>query len=72
MGNNISNQNTTENNSCLICWEIIDDIQQLSKCVRCNIVMHNICEELYRLEKKYCKCPHCCRIGTIGYMKMKI
>lgn len=65
MGNNITNQNRNVDNTCLICWEIVDN-QQLCKCIRCNIVLHNSCEEIYRGQKRYCKCPHCRRIGTIG------
>jgi hypothetical protein len=65
MGNNINNQHITEFNTCLICWENIDT-QKWSKCVKCNIVLHNLCEKTYRGEKGYCECPHCRRIGTIG------
>jgi hypothetical protein len=65
MGNNISNQKTIKPNECLICWENIDT-QHLCKCVKCNILLHDLCEELYRGNKKYCECPHCRRVGTIG------
>jgi len=65
MGNNISNQNITEDNTCLICWENVYSLQ-LCKCIRCNIILHNLCEEKYRGQKRYCECPHCRRIGTIG------
>jgi hypothetical protein len=66
MGNNISNPtNVDETETCLICWENIDS-KKWSKCIKCNIVMHNSCEENYRGERGYCKCPHCQRAGTIG------
>ena len=68
MGNKISNQNTIEINRCLICWKNIDT-QKWCKCVRCNILLHSLCEERYRGQKNYCECPHCRRIGTIGSYK---
>jgi hypothetical protein len=64
MGNSISNKVIDEYNTCFICWENVET-QQWSKCVKCNIVLHNLCEERYRGEKTYCECPHCRRIGTI-------
>jgi hypothetical protein len=55
MGNNISNQNLIENSmkneSCLICWENIGS-QKWSKCFECHIVLHKLCEETYRGEKR--------------------
>lgn len=68
MINNISNQNAHELGKCLICWENIGT-QKWSKCVRCNIILHNLCEEIYRGDKKICQCPHCRRIGSIGSYK---
>jgi len=65
MGNTISNQIEIENNTCLICWDMIES-QKWCKCIRCNIVLHNSCEKIYRAKKHYCECPHCRRIGTIG------
>jgi hypothetical protein len=64
MGNRISNQNIIKPD-CLICWETIEN-QNLCICVRCNITLHDYCEEKDRGEKEYCKCPHCRRSGTIG------
>ena len=68
MGNYISNQSTNqdtiENNKCLICWEPIHFIE-LVKCHHCNIQLHTYCEETYRGGKGYCKCPHCQQIGTL-------
>ena len=65
MGANISNQNSIENNTCLICWEQIEWID-LVFCTHCNISLHVYCEETYRNTRGYCKCPHCQRIGTLG------
>ena len=68
MENNMYNKSVNELNissTCLICWENINT-QKWCKCVTCNIMLHDLCEKLYRGEKKYCECPHCRRIGTIG------
>ena len=62
MENNKSNKNI---NTCLICLENINT-QKFSICIRCNIILHNLCEEKYRDKKNYTECPHCRRIGTIG------
>jgi len=56
--------------SCLICWEKIIN-ENFVKCVRCNILLHNYCEERYRSYRKYCKCPHCQRIGTLGSIPIR-
>lgn len=68
MGNTISSQDAFENNICLICWENIDvqRLFQYCKCTRCNILLHNTCEAIWRNTKRYCECPHCRRIGTLG------
>ena len=68
MGNSTSKQNIIESNTCLICWDNINT-QTWCKCVKCNITLHNLCEETYRGEKGYCECPHCRRVGTIGILK---
>ena len=65
MGNSTSKQNIIESNTCLICW---DNINTQTWC-KCNITLHNLCEETYRGEKGYCECPHCRRVGTIGILK---
>ena len=65
MGNSTSKQNIIESNTCLICWDNINT----QTCVKCNITLHNLCEETYRGEKEYCECPHCRRVGTIGILK---
>ena len=49
---------------CLICWDDIES-KEWTICTRCNIYLHNHCEETYRGNKGYCKCPHCQRIGTL-------
>ncbi len=63
MGN--INSSKCNDKQCLICWEQICIID-LVECTRCNIYMHAYCEETYRGGKRYCKCPHCQRVGTIG------
>jgi len=65
MGNILSNQNIIQPTYCLICWDNIYS-QNWCKCVRCNIILHDSCEETYRNEKGYTECPHCRRIGSIG------
>ena len=51
--------------TCLICWDIIDE-NNWTTCIRCNIFLHKGCEERFRANKGYCKCPHCMQIGTMG------
>jgi hypothetical protein len=65
MGNNNSNPINVENETCLICWENIGS-KKWCKCIICNIILDNVCEEKYRGRKDYCKCPHCQRVGSIG------
>lgn len=67
MGNQFSgcNRKIDVENQCLICLKHIDK-KDLIKCVRCNIKLHNDCEENYRNEKDYTKCPNCQRIGSLG------
>jgi hypothetical protein len=67
MGNNISNHNIIEPTSCLICWDNIED-NTWCKCIKCNIMLHDSCEETYRIIKniEYTECPHCRRKGCIG------
>lgn len=62
---NPNNNETINNDECFICWEKIDN-PRLVKCVRCKIKMHNNCENKYRCNKDYCKCPHCQRYGSLG------
>lgn len=64
MGNTLS-RNTLSQQECIICWEQIQDIE-LVMCNICNIQLHVSCEEIYRNTRKYCKCPHCQGIGTLG------
>jgi hypothetical protein len=68
MGNSITNKTMIEPETCLICWENIGS-HKWCKCVRCHIILHELCESTYRGEKDYCECPHCRRIGTIGSYK---
>jgi hypothetical protein len=63
MGNNHSSSiHPRENDKCLICWE---DISRgtAAKCLQCNIYMHAHCEDKWRGDKGYCKCPHCSAVG---------
>jgi hypothetical protein len=50
---------------CLICLDSIAP-RTWTQCHRCHIYLHNICEETYRGNRGYCKCPHCQQIGTLG------
>lgn len=66
MGNRFSNVTSlTPSQECLICWESVDRAKW-KQCVRCKIKMHHYCEEQYRNNKGFCKCPHCQRIGSLG------
>ena len=70
IGNIISNNSNNSNNvekSCLICWDKIVENIDCVVYIRCNIKLHAYCEQRYRGEKGYCKCPHCQGIGTLGY-----
>jgi hypothetical protein len=53
-----------EINTCLICWEKVDE-KKWASCTKCNVLLHDTCELLYRGTKTYSECPHCLRIGTI-------
>ena len=55
--------------TCLICWEDINTNLHYCKCVRCNILLHNLCEKRCRGDKTYTTCPHCRRIGTLGTVR---
>jgi hypothetical protein len=66
--NSEKNINEFEFETCLICLENIST-QKWCKCIRCNIILHDVCEEIYRGKKGYTECPHCRRIGTIGSYK---
>jgi hypothetical protein len=69
MGNYISNQ---KNKLCLICQENINtNTYEWCECIKCNIALHNFCEENYRANKKYTECPNCHKIGTIGCFNIK-
>ena len=70
MGNNNSSSiHPHENDKCLICWETIHFID-LVQCAQCNIQLHTYCEQTYREEKGYCKCPHCQQIGTLASSRL--
>jgi len=64
MGISYSNHNYNNESKCIICWEDIENIDKIT-CHQCNISLHAYCEEIYRNNKGYCKCPHCQQIGTL-------
>ena len=51
---------------CLICWDTITNETRYVKCVVCNMALHANCFETYQSEKRYCLCPHCQQVGTLG------
>ena len=70
MGNNHSSSiHPRENDKCLICWEDISKCTA-AKCLQCNIYMHTHCEDKWRGDKGYCKCPHCSTVGLIGSIRL--
>ena len=69
MGSSFSQLEPSQNKNCLICWEPIHFIE-LVHCYQCNIQLHTYCEQIYRGGKKYCKCPHCQQIGTLGTSRL--
>jgi hypothetical protein len=64
--NNISEP---DNKKCLICWDNIT-CNTWAKCHICDILLHDKCETIYRTinNRKYCQCPHCQEVGTLGRM----
>ena len=59
-------------NTCLICWEQILHLKQsYTECFKCKIILHNECENTYRSDRTYCKCPHCQGIGTLTCKEIK-
>ena len=71
MGNNHSSSiQTYEIDRCLICWdEFLPG--PAAQCLQCNIFMHTHCEEKWRGDKGYCKCPHCSAVGLTGSISLK-
>ena len=65
MGIIVSRCNNIQANQCFLCKKHIDT-ENYIKCVRCNITLHNDCEEIYRNVENYCKCPQCNRTGSLG------
>ena len=69
MGNRLScerNNIPYSEKSCLISWDKMNGLDGI-RCHCCNITLHAICEEIYRNDSRYCKCPHCQQIGTLYY-----
>ena len=64
----MGNQNCSDDINCLICLENINTKKKVT-CIKCNIELHINCEEKFRAENGYCKCPHCQQIGTLGINK---
>ena len=56
-------------NRCLICWEL--PTAQYIECLRCNINLHEACEQQYRGNNSKCKCPHCQKINTLVIKPLK-
>jgi len=50
---------------CYICSEYIKE-KKFTICVRCEICLHNRCEESFRNTKYYTICPRCDRCGSLG------
>ena len=51
---------------CSICSQPCKE-NQITICGRCKCVLHNKCEEKYRGDISYCKCPICGDIETLLY-----
>lgn len=49
---------------CNICEEKINS--SCITCTRCKIKLHDNCEEKYRGENNFTKCPNCLKTGTLG------
>lgn len=49
---------------CNICEEKINS--SCTTCTRCKIKLHDNCEEKYRGENNFTKCPNCLKPGTLG------
>jgi hypothetical protein len=63
MGNTISlDKNVIQ---CYLCKQDIQ-LEQLVKCLRCKIYVHNGCETKHRNNQQFCVCPNCNKIGTLG------
>lgn len=56
-------------NRCLICWEL--PTTQYIECLRCNINLHEACEQQYKSNNSQCKCPHCQKINTLVIKPLK-
>lgn len=63
MGISSSNQKQ----KCYLCLKQINMKQHtITECIKCNIILHNYCEEVFRGTTTYCKCPKCKSIGTLA------
>jgi hypothetical protein len=57
--------NINETNLCYICRKIIHK-DELVNCVVCKANIHVKCEDVYRHNRNYSKCPKCGNVGTLG------
>ncbi len=57
-------------NECIICWDPVDK-SELVVCVQCKIIMHKKCEEMYKNNVEFSKCPHCQKVGGLGSLSNK-
>lgn len=68
--NDIGNKNNNDigNKNKAICFICLEHIQEKEHtvCVRCQIGIHNICEESYRTNKYFTVCPRCDRCGSLA------
>lgn len=56
----------TVKNECFLCKKPNDNNSVDVTCHECNIKMHTECEKMFRNKEKYCQCPNCNKIGTLG------
>ena len=66
--NNKKTHNVTEiNNTCYICRKLVNK-DELIICIypNCKTILHSTCEDIYRHNRNYCKCPSCGKTGTLG------
>lgn len=67
MGNIICGVPVRNTPECFICSKKINTPPYIT-CVRCNIALHEDCEQSFRKSKgdNWCICPRCDRCGSLG------
>lgn len=67
-GNSSNIGNSDNTNKIKICYECSKKIEEGSFiiCVRCKILLHDKCEEIFRNNQTYTTCPRCDRCGSLG------